>query len=82
MKKRKITNTDQTVNGNKHSRRDFVKNAAIGGLSVGFLFNVVIEDKVAYATQKVNKNSRKMKLKNNRNLYNGDFGVFFWNSEM
>ena len=23
-----------------------------------------------------------MKLKNNRNLYNGDFGIFFWNSEM
>ena len=82
MEKREITNTDQTVNGNKHSRRDFVKKAAIGGLSVGFLFNVVIEDKAAYATQKVNKNSRQMKLKNNRNLYNGDFGVFFWNSEM
>ena len=79
MGKRKITITNQKVNGNKHSRRDFVKNAAIGGLSVGFLFNV---DKVAYATQNVNNDSHQMKLKNNRNLYNGDFGVFFWNSEM
>ena len=71
MKKREITNTDQTVNGNKHSRRNFIKTAAVGGLSVGSLFNV---DRVAYATQKVNKNSRQMKLRNNRNLYNGDFG--------
>ncbi|MBE9512096.1 MAG: twin-arginine translocation signal domain-containing protein [Bacteroidetes bacterium] len=79
MKKIEITNTDQTVNSNKHSRRSFIKTAAVGGLSVGFLFNV---DKVVCATQKVNKSSRQMKLKNNRNLYNGDFGVFFWNSEM
>ena len=80
MKKREITNTDQTVNGHKRSRRDFIKKAALGGLSVGFLSDVLIKD--AYATQKVNKNSRKMKLNNNRNLYNGDFGIFFWNSEM
>ena len=55
MKKREITNTDQAVNGNKHSRRNFIKTTAVGGLSVGTLFNV---DKVAYATQEVNKDSR------------------------
>lgn len=65
MKKKEFTKTDRTIDSNKHSRRNFIKKAAVGGLSIGFLFDAAIEDQLAYATQKVNKNSRPSDLKIN-----------------
>ncbi|MDH5399778.1 MAG: mandelate racemase/muconate lactonizing enzyme family protein [Cyclobacteriaceae bacterium] len=43
-------------------RRDFFKKAALGGLSLGFMFSSAADD-VAYATQKVNRYSAPTDLK-------------------
>ncbi|MEJ2050521.1 MAG: mandelate racemase/muconate lactonizing enzyme family protein, partial [Calditrichota bacterium] len=41
---------------NEHRRR-FLKTAALGGLSLGFLATAPVEEQVAYASQRVNRNS-------------------------
>jgi L-alanine-DL-glutamate epimerase-like enolase superfamily enzyme len=63
MKKITFTKKDRQRTSNLNSRRDFFKTAALGGLSVGFLMDAAVEDQVAYATQKVNRNSHPSNLK-------------------
>lgn len=53
----------ETNSGNNYSRRVFFKKAGLGGLSLGFMFGSSIENQVAYATQKVNRNSKPSNLK-------------------
>ena len=49
--------------GVQRGRRSFLKQAALGGLSLGFLVTAPIEEKVAYAAQNVNRNSSPSDLK-------------------
>ncbi len=63
MRKRDLSKATLTPHSGHHSRRDFFKKTALGGLSLGFLFNALIEDQVAYASQKVNRSSSPSDLK-------------------
>jgi len=58
MKKRGLANCD-----NNSSRRDFFKKSALGGLGLGLMTNALIEDQVAYASQKVHRSSSPSDLK-------------------
>jgi L-alanine-DL-glutamate epimerase-like enolase superfamily enzyme len=44
-------------------RRSFIQKAGLGGLSMGLMFNNVLEDEVAFLSQKVNRNSKPSELK-------------------
>lgn len=46
-----------------NSRRDFIKKASLGGLSLGTMAMAPIEDQVDYVTSKINKNSNPSELK-------------------
>lgn len=49
---------DNSSEGKHHQdRRTFLKSAALGGLSLAALFSAPFADQVAYATQRVNRNS-------------------------
>jgi L-alanine-DL-glutamate epimerase-like enolase superfamily enzyme len=41
----------------EHGRRDFLKKAGVGGLSLAALVHADVQDQVAYASQNVNRNS-------------------------
>ena len=61
MKKSKPTNPG--IISDPHSRRDFLKKSTLGGLSIALFVDATIAEQIAYATQKVNRNSRPSELK-------------------
>lgn len=50
-----IPSSDQTLTGN--NRRNFIRKSVLGGLSLGGLFSLSIEDSVAQTTSKVSRSS-------------------------
>jgi L-alanine-DL-glutamate epimerase-like enolase superfamily enzyme len=59
MADRAEMNDPATSNG----RRDFLKKAAIGGISLGGMMNLSLEDTIAQTTQKVSRSSNPSELK-------------------
>lgn len=58
------SNPDQNAGtGDSNSRRDFVKKAALGGISLGAMTNLPVEDQIEQSTSKVQKNSKPSQLK-------------------
>lgn len=63
MQKRLKQETERATGAKNENRRRFLKTAALGGLSLGFLATAPVEEQVAYAGQRVNRNSAPSELR-------------------
>ena len=63
MKDFKIKNLLTGQKKSSYSRRNFIREAGLGGLSLGFMINGNMSEQLEYITQKVNRNSKPSDLK-------------------